>query len=120
VVIEFIDPDKTGEYRMTTDPSEKAAYAAAPKAGATVQRMFPGGALVSVPLTAYGDHKVSVHVRMASNGQNLQAIEESVQGPASIYTKVLRLPAGPYHFEVVVKDLVTGKVAADTIEFEVK
>ena len=25
VVIEFIDPDKTGEYRMTTDPSAKDA-----------------------------------------------------------------------------------------------
>ena len=68
VVIEFVDPDKTGEYRMTTDPSGKercytlAADSATPKAGATVQNMFMKGAvLLSVPLTAYGDHRCNVY-----------------------------------------------------------
>ena len=62
VVIEFVDPDKTGEYRMTTDPSAKdVSRGSTRKAGATVQNMFLRGAvLLSVPLTAYGDHKVTV------------------------------------------------------------
>ena len=69
VVIEFVDPNKTGEYRMTLDPSRKDALlnvprepnGATPKAGATVQNMFMKGAvLLSVPLTAYGDHRISV------------------------------------------------------------
>src|ERR1022692_449006 len=56
VVVEFVDSAKTGEYRMTMDPSAIAAVTAdTPKAGATVQPMIPGGVLISVPLAAYGD-----------------------------------------------------------------
>ena len=121
VVIEFIDPDKTGEYRMTTDPAAKDAYAAPPKAGATVQNMFMRGAvLVSVPLTAYGDHRVTVLTRMVSGGGRFQVFEDTIQGPAPLYTKVLPVLKGNYRFEISVKDMSTGKVAADTIELEVK
>ena len=55
-----------------------------------------------------------------------QVFEDSIQGPAPLYTKdrAQALDRGvsraDYRFEVVVKDIVTGKVAADTIEFEVK
>jgi GWxTD domain-containing protein len=143
IIIEFIDPNHTGEYRMTADPSEKDALvrvpgdrqvidSATPKAGATVQRMFPGGVLVSIPLTSYGDHKVAVSVRLARNAQNrgdgtaqpgrqaLQAFEEAIQGPAPLYTKVFRVPEGSYHFEIIVKDTATGKLAADSIDFDAK
>ena len=123
VVIEFIDPDKTGEYRMTTDPAAKDAfYAAPPKAGATLQNMFMRGAvLVSVPLTAYGDHRVTVLTRMVSGGGRFQVFEDTIQGPAPLYTKVLPVLKGNYRFEISVKDAMsTGKVAADTIELEVK
>jgi GWxTD domain-containing protein len=121
VVIEFIDPEKTGEYRMTTDPSEKDAYATAPKAGATVQSMFMRGAvLVSVPLTAYGDHRVTVRTRMVGNTGRLQVFEDTIQGPAPLYTKVLPVLKGNYRFEISVKDMTTGKIAADSIELEEK
>jgi GWxTD domain-containing protein len=121
VVIEFIDPEKTGEYRMTTDPSEKDAYAAKPKAGATVQFMGTGATLISIPLSAYGDHKVNVFARVTTlRGRIVQTYNDPIQGPAPLYTKIIGLPAGVYRLEVVVKDLATNKPAADTIEFEVK
>jgi hypothetical protein len=141
VVIEFIDPDKTGEYRMTTDPSEKnllnrvpgvapSTNADTPKAGATVQNMFMKGAvLLSVPLSAYGDHKVIVYARVTRDDRFVQVYEDPIQGPAPLYTRIVALPRsrsdggvakGTYRLEVVVKDTANGSLAADKIEFEVK
>jgi GWxTD domain-containing protein len=133
VVIEFVDPNKTGEYRMTLDPSAKDALAlqlppgetqrtngATPKAGATVQQMIPGGVLISVPLTAYGDHKVTVYGRVTFKERMVQAFEDSIQGPAPLYTKIVRVPAGSYRLEISVKDMTVLKLKGDTIEFEVK
>jgi GWxTD domain-containing protein len=141
VVIEFIDPEKTGEYRMTTDPSEKNALnrapgvapstnANTPSAGATVQNMFMKGAvLLSVPLSAYGDHKVMVYARATRDDRFVQVYEDPIQGPAPLYTRIVALPRsrsdgsvakGTYRLEVVVKDTANGSLAADKIEFEVK
>ena len=142
IIVAFVDFNATGEYRMTTDPSTIAlprapgdwpvTNADTPKAGATVQPMIPDGALISVPLTAYGDHKVIVHVRVVTQRLTysglvpppdpVRVFEDSIQGPAPLYTKVIPLAngTGSYQFEVVVKDMATGKLAADTIEFEVK
>ena len=121
VVVEFVDSAKTGEYRMTKDPSAIAVVTAdTPKAGATVQPMIPGGVLISVPLAAYGDHKVTVSWRVAGKGQNTTLFENPIQGPVPLYTKVVQLPAGSYRLEILVRDMMSGKLAADTIEFEVK
>jgi GWxTD domain-containing protein len=139
IIVEFVDPTLSGEYRMTMDPSEKDALrlvlppagppnpTASPvggsvlKAGATVQVMSNSMALISVPLSAYGSHKVSVFARLVTkDNQPLSAFEDTVQGPAPAYTKFLPVRTGSYRFAVVVKDLESGKVASDTIEFEVK
>ena len=124
VVIEFIDPNKTGEYRMTTDPSATPAVptnAETPKAGATVQPMMPGAVLISVPLTTYGDHKVTIYTRVVGkDGRVVRALEEPIQGPAPLYTKVLPIAKGTYRVEISVKDATNGRVAADNIEYEVK
>lgn len=129
VVIEFVDPNKTGEYRMTLDPSGKDALlnvprgpnSSTPKAGATVQTMFMKGAvLLSVPLTGYGNHRIKVYTRMTGNGGRFQVFEDSIQGPAPLYTKVLPVLKGNYRFEIVITDLDTNKLAADTIDIEVK
>jgi len=141
VVIEFVDPNKTGEFRMTTDPAMTPALtrppgaapltnASTPKAGATVQTMFMKGAvLLSVPLTGYGDHNVIVYARVMRDDRFVQVYEDPVQGPAPLYTRIVALPRsrtdggvakGAYRLEVVVKDTATGKLAADTIHFEVK
>ena len=129
VVIEFVDPNKTGEYRMTLDPSGKDALlnvprepnSATPKAGATVQTMFMKGAvLLSVPLAAYGDHRIKVYTRMTGNGGRFQVFEDTIQGPAPLYTKVLPVLKGNYKFEIVIKDLDANNLAADSIDIEVK
>ncbi|MGD0772601.1 MAG: GWxTD domain-containing protein [Candidatus Solibacter sp.] len=122
IIVEFVDSAKTGEYRMTMDPSVMAVVTAdTPKAGATVQPMIPGGVLISVPLTAYGDHKVSVSARVVGReGRVAHVSEDPIQGPAPIFTKVLPLAKGTYRFEIVVRDMTSGKLAADNIEFEVK
>ena len=130
VVIEFVDPDRTGEYRMTADPSQfallrapgdwPATNAATPKAGATVQPMIPGGILISVPLSDYGNHKVTVYGRVVGKERNVQVFLDSIQGPAPLYTKVVQIPAGSYRMEIVVKDTTTLTLTGDSIEFEVK
>jgi GWxTD domain-containing protein len=141
VVIEFVDPNNTGEYRMTTDPAVTPALnrapgvapstnADTPKAGATVQNMFMKGAvLLSVPLSAYGDHKVIVYSRMTRDDRFVQVYEDPIQGPAPLYTRIVALPRsrsdggvakGAYRLEVVVKDTANGNLAADKIELEVK
>jgi GWxTD domain-containing protein len=121
VVIEFVDPDRTGEYRMTMDPSAMAVVTAdTPKAGATVQPMIPGGVLISVPLAAYGDHKVIVYGRIVGNAPMFDGFSDTIQGPAPLYTKVIRRAAGSYRLEITVQDMATNKLASDTIEFEVK
>src|SRR5258708_5231457 len=132
IVIEFIDPNKTGEYRMTTDPAGAPTLVRAPgdlpltnaetpKAGATVQPMIPGGVLISVPLTAYGDHKVTVYTRVVGkDGRVVQMFEDPIQGPAPLFTKVLPIVKGTYRLEITVKDTANGKLAADNIEYEVK
>ena len=78
VVIEFIDPEKTGEYRMTTDPSEKDALRPASRSRRRRARrcnaMLPGAVLISVPLTAYGDHKVTVYTRVLRNDRWIQVL----------------------------------------------
>jgi GWxTD domain-containing protein len=141
VVIEFVDANGTGEYRMTTDPAAKNVLAHAPgvapstnadtpKAGATVQNMFMKGAvLLSVPLTGYGDHKVIVYARLTHDDRFVQAYEDPIQGPASLHSRIMALPRtrsdggvakGAYRVEVVVKDTANGNLAADKIEFDVK
>jgi hypothetical protein len=50
----------------------------------------------------------------------VQTYDDPIQGPAPLYTKIIALPAGVYQLEVVVKDIATGKLAADSIVFDVK
>jgi GWxTD domain-containing protein len=135
IVVEFVDPTMTGEYRMTLDPSEKdvlhvngdwpPASAATSKAASMMKVMFPkaflsmrvlfkGAVQISLPLLAYGDHRVNVYMCVTSKEGRVQVIEDSVQGPAEAYTKVITLTKGSYRIEVIVKDTVTGIVTTDT------
>jgi GWxTD domain-containing protein len=87
IVVEFVDPTMTGEYRMTLDPSEKdvlhvngdwpPASAATSKAASMMKVMFPkaflsmrvlfkGAVQISLPLLAYGDHRVNVYMCVTS------------------------------------------------------
>ena len=123
VWIDFVDSDGTGEYRMTTDPAAIALLRSnvdLPKAGATVEMTEPDTVRISIPLTAYGDHLVTVNGRVAGKGLEKFLFKASVQGPVPVFTQNLKLAKGTYTLKIDVKDMVTGKLAADTIEFEVK
>jgi len=129
IIIEFVDPTMTGEYRMTMDPSEKDALRfvqppslpTAAKAGATVKVLGNGAALLAVPLAGYGDHKVNVLFRITSmTGRPVADFEDTVPGPVPSYTRFVSLPAGSYRFTVTLKDVTTGAVAKDDVSFEVK
>src|ERR1019366_8671969 len=145
IVIEFVNTPGTGEYRMTTDPVVTPALlhapgempvtnAATPKAGATVEAKGQGKVSIAVPLTACGDHRVEVYTRVVIKAMTysglvppppaVQDFKASIQCPTPYSRSEMPLPngsgSGSYTFEIVVKDMVTGKLAADTIEFEVK
>jgi GWxTD domain-containing protein len=125
IIIEFVDSTGTGEYRMTTDPSEKDALLPIPgprvKRAPTLQ-VLGGLAAISVPLGDYQDHGVTISGRILTReGRIVTAFEDSVQTPAPNYVKTVPLAAGQvYRLELTVKDLATGKSTADTREFEMK
>jgi GWxTD domain-containing protein len=114
VVIEFVQAPGTSEFRMTTDPAVTPALlhvprempvtnAATPKAGATVQMKGQGEVLISIPLTAYGDHRVNVYGRVVTKALTysgpvpppppVQVFEASIQA-APIYTHHMTLAQG--------------------------
>ena len=57
---------------------------------------------------------------MNMKGRIVQTYDDPIQGPAPLYTKIIALPKGSYRFEISVRDSITGKPAADTIDFDVK
>jgi GWxTD domain-containing protein len=124
IIIEFVDPTMTGEYRMTTDPAEKDAgrNSGGPigVAGATVQMVGNNGVRISVPLDRYGDHQVNVYARVIATGHGLvKAFENTLSGQVA-FTQFLALTPGAYRLSVAVKDLTTGNLATDEVAFEVK
>jgi len=115
VVVEFTDPNHTGEFRMTSDPG------AAQPAGATVQRLGAGATLISVPLAVYGNHRVNVYGHVTTMTQRIvTTFQDTVQGPAPLYTKVIALPAGVYHLKITTKDATDGSQRGDSLDFTVK
>jgi len=123
VIIEFVDPSGTGEYRMTSDPMEKDALAGganAMRTGATVQMVGSNGVQLSVPLDRYSDHQVSVSVRIvAAGGRVVNEFENPVQGQVA-FSRFLAVAPGSYRLSVAVKDMTAGTVASDVIPLEVK
>jgi GWxTD domain-containing protein len=122
IIIEFVDPTGTGEYRMTMDPAAKVAPAtgAMVKAGTTVQIVGNNGVQISVPLDRYSNHAVNVYARITgSDGRVVKTFGNTVHGQMAL-SQFLALTPGSYSLTVAVKDLTAGTVASDAIPFEVK
>ncbi len=123
IIIEFVDPNGTGEYRMTSDPMEKDALAGganAMRTGATVQMVGSNGVQLSVPLDRYSNHQLSVTVRIvAAGGRVVNEFENPVQGQMA-FTRFLAVAPGSYRLNVAVKDMTAGTMAYDVIPLEVK
>ena len=133
VIIEFVDPTMSGEYRMTMDPKEKDVFVLlnrprdpqlAPdggRAGATVQPMGSSAALISIPLSGYGSHAVNLVCRIVTaEGAPVTMFEQTVQGPAPLFTRFIAVRPGAHRLIVLVKDTTSGATATDDIAFEVK
>jgi GWxTD domain-containing protein len=117
VVIEFIDPEKTGEYRMTTDPSRRMRTPRRRKPAPPCSS-WTGATLISIPLSAYGYHKVNVFARVTTLRGRLYRPQRLIKVSAphtDHWPSRGFLPAGGRR-----QDLATNKPAADTIDFEVK
>ena len=117
VVIEFIDPEKTGEFRMTTDPSRKTRCWCDPRCTPTPRSRRDGTADDARRGTDFGSTlclwRPQGHGVHACGPQRrwIQVYEDPVQGPAPIYTKIVALPRtrsdgavakGIYRLEIVV------------------
>ncbi len=81
VVVEFVDPERTGEFRMTADPSAVLlALPPSPTNGATVQ-VLAGKAMIALPLRWFEGHGVAITGRvLTKDGALVTAFEESVAG----------------------------------------
>ena len=113
IIIEFVDRTWSADYRMTTDPSDK-------KAGATVE-ILGDRAAISIPLAGYGDHQLKLLGRLATSANRaVNVFEVGIQGPVPLYRKSVEVRPGSYRWTVTVKNVTTGGVAKDTIDFEVK
>src|SRR5262249_10065633 len=137
VIMDFVDATRSGEYRMTPDPSEgKRQRIAAPltptapptaatnRAGAAVRLVGDGVMQVLIPLNNYGDHPARIYGRLVNRSQHvIAAFEEELQPAAAhtpVYSKATKLPAGSYKWFVAVRDLTTGTLYTDELPFDVK
>ena len=115
VVIDFADPDRSGDYRMTRDPKTSPVAADGRVTSGT------GTATISIPLNADAGHKFTVYgVINTPEPRAVASFQEPADGSTALFTKSLSLPAGSYRVRLSVKDLTTGALWNRTIPFEVK
>jgi GWxTD domain-containing protein len=135
VIIEFVDTNRSGEYHMTMDPSEKDALLFVPGAGlsSTLQNAPLPGGHIYVDQTAPGPvvalaiplgftNPVNLYGRVrTSTGQPVTSFEEAVpSGAGPTYFKSVSLKSGSYVFSVAVKDLKSRATYVDSVNFDVK
>jgi GWxTD domain-containing protein len=121
VVVEFIDPERTGEFRMTSDPSaELLTLPPSPTNGATVQ-VLAGKAMIALPLRWFEGHGLAVTGRvLTKDGALVTEFEESVAGGTANYVKTIAIAPGEYRLTLTVKDLENSKTYNQSSQFVVR
>ena len=132
VDFEFVDKTWSGNYLLTANLSDKRAPQGNPitgplgRIGATVQVQNEtpdawGGARISIPMSGYADHHMKLLCRVVTaEGRGAASFEDGVEGPTPLYTRFVQTSPGSYHLKIVVKDVTTGAVGEENVEFEVK
>ena len=112
VILEFVDPTLTGEFRLTIDPNEKDALYNVPGAGLTMyeQMGMTGSASKMDRYRSQGG---------AGPGTGPMAEQESSNEfeRLDLYSKIFRPPAVKFKD---MKAVVTSKLSSDLLPFEVR
>jgi GWxTD domain-containing protein len=134
VTVEFVDPSMSGEYRMTTDPSEKDALRyvrGAFPAVAIIEKGFfvgvssTGLATITIPLFAVSDQRplnvygtiTTLAGRIVTRFEETSFEEGGPQG--AVFRKSVALAPGSYSIEVTVSAKGVGAMILNKA-FEVK
>jgi GWxTD domain-containing protein len=144
VILEFVDPTMSGEYRMTRDPAEKDALLYVPKAGLTFFRLLQGSPPGIVEINA--ERKMAVTIPIAfdasqylittstvsadgkinlGSSQTLASSCKTTPAEAGCLKDNLRtmgktpLPPGSYTFTAVVKDTSSSTQKTYVVNFTV-
>jgi len=144
IILEFVDPTMSGEYRMTRDPSEKDALLYVPKAGPTFFRLLQGSPPGIVEINA--ERKMAVTIPIAfdasqylittstvsadgktnlGNSQTLASSCKTTPAEAGCLKDNLRtmgktpLPPGSYTFTAVVKDTSSSTQKTYVVNFTI-
>jgi GWxTD domain-containing protein len=141
IIIEFVDRERNGEYHMNADPT--VMFGAAAREFDTVRRLQEGGGRsgsivalhlgatadvvkgtngvrLSVPLSRFGSHTVSIYVQITKGDRTpVAAIEETSTGQL-VFSRFLALNPGAYRVHIAAKDITTGTLAVEIIPIEVR
>jgi GWxTD domain-containing protein len=138
IIVEFVDPTYTNEYRMTVDPSEKDALRDIPGAHPGNSFISVGGdPVVTVNASTGGPRFATVNVeqnamegrwdftmsvvsngKSAANLRDFKNVGAAAVGTRFNYSSGFTLPAGSYTLNVTVKD-PTGATQAKSVAFYV-
>ncbi|HEY7115165.1 MAG TPA: GWxTD domain-containing protein, partial [Tepidisphaeraceae bacterium] len=135
VIIEFTDPTRLGEYRMTADPNgvkvtmplpgpgpnvfvENVDWSAVPAEVHRPRGAAPKATLITVPIDG---GSAIVYIRIAtSKGQTVAAAQDRVEN-RSLYHAAFDLPPGSYRVTVGTRHIgSTASPATRTTTFEVR
>lgn len=108
VVLEFVDPSMTGEYHLTTDPSEKDALLYVPGAGLTQAEMMGLSDKTQRFTNADGTHTAN-----PVGGMTPESMNEFTR--LELYAKVQQPP--PVKFKDL-EAVVTSRLVKDQVKFD--
>jgi len=110
VELEFVDPTGTGEYHLTSDPSEKDALLMVPGAGLT---MFESMGLANKAQRF--SNTDGTHVAWNESGANMQKESDNEFSRLELMANIMRPP--PVKFKDL-EAVATGRLVRDQVKFD--
>ncbi len=114
IILEFVDPSMTGEYRLTMDPNEKDALLHVPGAGNT---MLEDMGQQTRAQRMMADSSAFAGDNMQSSGTYGAPAEMSVFNRLDLYARIFKPPSVKFND---LKASVTSRVSAQMLPFDVR